>query len=260
MSVNRSHLGSAGSSGDGGRSGSLEWLRSTAVLYVLTQIPMIAFLTGYLWGWTSFSTATIAGLYLAFILTPLWVLREKNRSRSSSDPVHNLALYSMWALIPYTVYDLARIPAYLFGSPYWDRWYDFGAELAGGPPDSWSALITGTLVHSIQGWVLGLGYFVLFRRHTLAGSLAYLFLFLSLAYSWLFVSFAKSDPTPIFFFTVFWSHLWMAIAAWGAAKLIRSRRWRRIPSTARGVAVGGAGVVCSSPFVVAFWEAAAVAS
>ncbi|MDQ3662656.1 MAG: hypothetical protein M3454_16700 [Actinomycetota bacterium] len=238
--------------------GALEWARSRFVLYVLVQIPMLAFVTGYLWGWSTFSTTTIVGLYAAFILTPLWVVREKQRSQNPADPVHHLARYSLWALVPFAIYDLARVPTYyLLDAPYWDRWYDFGARITNGPLEEWSSLVAGTLVHSIQGWVLGLGYFILFRRHTLAGAVAYLGIFLSFVYAWLFVSFASSEPTAEFLFVVFWAHLWMAVAAWAVAKL-HSRQWvAGRGRTAATAATAATATACGSPFALAFWEAAA---
>jgi hypothetical protein len=38
-----------------------------------------------------------------------------------------LATFAIVALIPYTLYDWARVPMnFIFGIPFWDHWFDWG--------------------------------------------------------------------------------------------------------------------------------------
>lgn len=135
----------------------VELTMKRGVPYLLTQIPMLAFLIGYAWDVTTFANATVLTLYVAVILLPAWALYRVSRSDDPEEPVHHLGRYAAYALIPYAVYDLVRVPTcYLLDAPYWDRWYDFGSQLTGAPV-GWASLVTGTLVHMVQGYVLGLG-------------------------------------------------------------------------------------------------------
>ncbi|MGH2634706.1 MAG: hypothetical protein ACRDHU_00930 [Actinomycetota bacterium] len=224
--------------------------------YLLVQIPMLAFLIGYAWDWTTFANATIFMLYLGVILLPAWIIYRQSRSDDPEEPVHHLGRYAVYALVPYAVYDLARVPTYyLLDAPYWDRWYDFGSQLTG-IPAGWATLVTGTLVHMVQGYVLGLGFYILFRHHSLRNALLYLFVFLSLVYSWTFPTFILSSPTtPSFYFNVWWAHLWMALAAW-FTPIAHQQLWPRLRSRGgRTAGVAGVSVIYLFPFGFAFWQA-----
>jgi hypothetical protein len=100
-------------------------------------------------------------------------------------------------VFPVIVFDLARIPMhYAFGNVFWGTWFDFGSSLTGQPPSAWSSLVVGTFLHIFQGYVLALGYYILFRRASLVTALAYLFVGLSAVYSWLFPTYVILGPTP----------------------------------------------------------------
>lgn len=232
----------------------LRWFQKRGILYLLTQAPMIAFIVGYLLGWTSFLIASLASFVALAVGLPRWVRYRRRRAQDRNDPAHHASRFAMMALVPVAEYDFVRIPNfYLLESPYWDRWFDFGHELTGASLTSWSALIVGTLVHYLQGWSLAFGFYVLFPRHVLPGALVYLFAFLTLTYVVLFVRYAGSELTVSFVYKVAWDHFWMAIAAWGMAELMRHRA--REPAFLATPSVLSVGVlICLVPFAFAFWQ------
>ena len=195
----------------------LDWIVKRGVLYGLTQAPMIALVVGYFWRWTDFATATAFTVIPAYILLPIWIMIRKSRSDDPQEPAHHFHRYALYALLPYVIYNLSRMPMhYLLGIVFWDHWYDFGAALTGRPVDQWSSLLPGTLLHSLQGYVLALGFYVLYKRHSLLNSLIYVWVFLSMIYSWAYPTFVLVDfqPPAKWFFVVWWAHFWMALAVW----------------------------------------------
>jgi hypothetical protein len=219
-----------------------QWMLKRGVLYVLTQTPMIALIIGYFWRWTDYASANAFTVILAFVLLPVWIILRRNASNDPNEPVHHFHKYALWALVPYVVYNFARIPMhFLLKIVFWDHWYDFGYELTGQPVDQWSSLIPGTFIHSLQGYVLALGFYILYKRHTLLNALIYVWIFLSTIYTWTYPTFILVDfqPPPKWFFVVWWAHFWMAIAAWAVPKTIYSPTfWSRF-----GTRAAKAGVV-----------------
>jgi hypothetical protein len=232
-----------------------EWLLKRGVLYVLTQAPMVSFLAGYLWQWTSFATATVISLGGASLLLPLWIRFRRSRSNDPQEPVFRLARYAAFALVPVAIYDLVRIPNfYLLGNAYWDRWFDFGSQLTGGPSEAMSSLVLGTLVHYLQGYVLGLGFYILFDSPSLRNAMAYLWVFLSVVYSAAFTIFADSEFSVLFIYDVWWNHFWMAVAAWLTPIAFRAwTTWRA--GLQRRLLAPAVCTVLLSPFAFAFLEA-----
>jgi uncharacterized protein len=232
-----------------------EWLLKRGVLYVLTQAPMVSFLAGYLWRWTSFATATVISLGSALLLLPVWIRFRRSRSNDPQEPVFRLAQYAAFALVPVAIYDLVRIPNfYLLGNAYWDRWFDFGSQLTGGPSEAMSSLVLGTLVHYLQGYVLGLGFYILFDSPSLRNAMAYLWVFLSVVYSAAFTIFADSEFSVLFVYDVWWNHFWMAVAAWLTPVAFRAwTTWRA--GLQRRLLVPAVCTLLLSPFAFAFLEA-----
>jgi hypothetical protein len=194
-----------------------EWMVKRGILYGLISTPITALFIGYFYRWTSFPIATAFTVLLAFAILPAWVVARRYRSTDPDEPVHHLHRYALWALIPYVVYNIARVPMhYLLQIVFWDHWYDYGYELTGFPVDQWGSLFPGTLLHSLQGYVLTLGFYILYKRHTLLNALAYVWIFLSTIYTWTFPTFVLVDfqPPAKWFFVVWWAHFWMALAAW----------------------------------------------
>jgi len=213
-----------------------DWMLKRGILFLLISTPMISLFPGFFLKWTNFAAATAYTVIIAFAVLPAWVIYRKSRSTDPDEPVHHLHKYALWALAPYVVYNLARIPMhYALGIVFWDHWYDYGSELTGVPVDQWGSLIPGTLLHSLQGYVLGLGFYILYKRHSLLNALCYVWLFLSTMYTWTFPTYVLVDfrPPPQWFFVVWWAHFWMALAAWYLPKTLFSRNlWDRLRSPA----------------------------
>lgn len=225
-----------------------DWVVKRGVLYLLTQTPMIAFLIAVAFRWTTLPIATAYSVILAFIVLPIWISYRKSRSTDPEEPAHDFHKLAVWSLVPYTVYNIARIPMfYLLGVAFWNHWAGYGTQLTGQGaligqlPGRWSSLIAGILIHSIQGYVLVLGYYVLFKRRTLVSALLYVWVMLSLIYSTVFPYFILVDfrPGAKWYFVVWWAHFWMAIAAWYVPKHygFDFRKWFR-SSLAKALALG----------------------
>jgi hypothetical protein len=238
------------------------WIVKRGILYALTQSPMIALLIGYFFDWLPFPVAFSVIVIPTFVALPIWVLLRKNQSADVDDPAHHFHKYAVWALIPFVVYNVSRLPMhFLFGVVFWDRWFDYGYQLTGEPQSEFSSLISGMILHSLQGYVLVLGFYVLFKHHSLRNSLLYNFVFLSAMYSWIFPNFAMVATYPPSFgwyFTVWWAHFWMAIAAWFVPRINVSRMWSRLDGhIGKTVGIAACLVLWLSPNLFVFWRVAA---
>ena len=237
------------------------WIIKRGILYALTQSPMIALLVGYFFDWLPFPVAFSVILIPAFVALPIWVLLRRTQSGDADDPAHHFHKYAVWALVPFVVYNVSRVPMhFLFGVVFWDRWFDYGYQLTGEPQSGFASLISGMVLHSLQGYVLVLGFYVLFKHHSLRNSLLYNFVFLSAMYSWIFPNFAMVatyPPSFAWYFTVWWAHFWMAIAAWLMPRLDVSRMWSRLNGPmAKALAIAACLVLWLSPNLVVFWRVA----
>jgi len=228
------------------------------VLYGLTQAPMIALMVGFIFKWTTYPLVTVFVVLPTVILLPVWILYRRRVSDDPDEPANRFARIALSAVFPVIVFDLARIPMhYALGNVFWGTWFDFGNSLTGQPPSHWSSLAAGTLLHIFQGYVLALGYYILFRRATLLSALLYLFVGLSALYSWQFPRYVILGPTPLrWYFVIWWAHLWFALTAWAAPRLdtagLRARL--RHPGAAPA-AVGVAVILAAVPFGFVFWRA-----
>jgi hypothetical protein len=235
-----------------------DWVVKRGILYLLTQMPMIAFVVSVGFHWTTFPVATVYTVILAFVVLPIWVSYRRNRSGDPDEPANHFYKYALWALVPYVIYNISRIPTfYLFRVTFWDHWYGYGAQLTSLPPNQLSSLAAGTLIHSVQGYVLVLGYYILFPRRTLRSALVYVWVFLSLIYSTLFPKFILIDfsPGPRWYFVVWWAHFWMALAAWYVPKLYGGNFWSRLKAPAKALTAAVAAVVYLLPVIFVFWQA-----
>jgi hypothetical protein len=236
-----------------------EWVVKRGVLFALIETPIISLFVGMFFRYTTYPIATVFSVLLAFAILPVWILIRKNQSTDPDEPVHHLHRYALYALVPYVVYNISRVPMhYIFNIVFWDHWYDFGSEFTGQPVDQWSSLLPGTVLHSLQGYVLALGYFILFQRHSLFNALLYIFMYLSALYSFQFPVYVLVDwqPPPKWFFVVWWAHFWMAIAAWLMPRLRAGERWGRLSYATRAVVLPVLALVYVSPFAFVFWRAA----
>jgi hypothetical protein len=141
------------------------WFLQRGVLYGLTQTPMIALMVGFVFKWISYPVATVFFVLPTVILLPVWILYRRRVSSDPDEPANRFGRLALWAVFPVIVFDLARIPMhYALGNVFWGTWFDFGNSLTGQPPSHWTSLAAGTFLHIFQGYVLALGYYILFRR------------------------------------------------------------------------------------------------
>jgi hypothetical protein len=234
-----------------------QWVLKRGVLYGLTQTPMLALLVGFIFKWTTYPLAMTFTVLPTTFLLPAWILYRRRVSSDREEPANRFPRLLLWALFPIVVFDLARIPMHFaLGNVFWGTWFDFGNSLTGQPPAHWSSLTAGTLLHITQGYVLALGYYVLFPRRSLLTALAYLFVGLSAFYSWLFPQYVILGPTPFkWYFVIWWAHFWFALAAWAVPRLdtVKLRARLRRPTIAWSAA-GGAVLIAVATFSFVFWR------
>lgn len=233
------------------------WIVQRAVLFVLTQTPMIALVVGFVFKWISYPVAMALFVLPIVILLPAWISYRRRVSSDPDEPSNQFGRIAVWAVFPVVVFDLARIPMhYVVGNVFWGTWFDFGSSLTGQPPSHWTSLAVGTFLHIFQGYVLALGYYILFPRAKLRSALDYMFFLLSAIYSLLFPRYVILGPTPFkWYLVIWWAHLWFALTAWATPRLDRSalRSWLRRP------AIGAIGavmviVLAAAPFSFVFWR------
>lgn len=233
------------------------WFLQRGVLYGLTQTPMIALVVGFVFKWISYPVATVFFVLPTVILLPVWIIYRRRVSSDPDEPANRFGRLALWAVFPVIAFDLARIPMhYALGNVFWGTWFDFGSSLTGQPPSHWTSLAAGTFLHIFQGYVLALGYYILFRRVRLLSALAYLFVFLSVIYSWQFPRYVILGPTPFnWYFVIWWAHFWFAVTAWAVPRLDRPglRDWLRRPVAASAAAVTVL-ALAAVPFGFVFWR------
>jgi hypothetical protein len=232
------------------------WVLKHGIPYVLIMMPMNTLLVGVFFRWTTWPQANIATI-LAFLALAIYVPLRLRYSDDPDEPLRRLPALALLALFPIVVYNLVRIPMhYLLGVVFWDHWYDYGSELTGLPVDQWSTLFSGTILHVLQGYVLVLGYYVLFKRKTWLNGLVYVFFLLSSIYSWTFPTFILVDfqPPPKWFFVVWWAHFWLALTAVAVYKLYESGYFRRFTGVARSVGITVLVLVWFVPLLFVVWR------
>ena len=134
-----------------------------------------------------------------------------------------LATYALWALLPYTLYDWGRVPMNLiFGIPFWDHWYDWGASIMGtsGTIFRYDTLTTGLASHVLRGWGFGVAYYILVRRVTLVSAFA-MGWGMTFLYWLVFPVWVLTDALPpwIWWFTAWMSHMVFALGLWLSPKV-----------------------------------------
>lgn len=233
----------------------VEWVLKRGVLFVLLLTPVTALLVGLLrivpnrLGYLT--------LMLAFLALPIWVVLRGRLSDDPDEPVHHLHRYALYALFPYVVFSVVRIPAfYLFHFSYWAPWYTFGNGATGEPVGAISSLLPGAALYSLQGYSLSMGFYTLFKGHTLLNATLYFGLFIASLYSFVFPVFLMVGAAPGWTFHVinYWAHLWMGATA-AFAPVFFARIWPRLRPGAQSAAVGGLALVWLAPYAFAFGQA-----
>jgi hypothetical protein len=151
------------------------WLGYRGLLALILFTPQIG-LFAY---WVTYTDITLGTGMFYLTLVPFMIalpLTALLPGKSGITP-KTLGIVAVMALIPYTIYDWARVPMNLiFGIPFWDHWFDWGNSILGttatgatatGTIFTYEQLTTGLVSHIMRGWGLAMGYYILVRRVTL---------------------------------------------------------------------------------------------
>ena len=234
-----------------------EWIVKRGVLFALTQAPIFAIVGSSLFLGLAKYSVTVFAIIISFAAFPVWIAYRKSRSDDPDEPVHHLHRFALYALIPMAAFSVARFPTnFLFGMAYWHPWYDFGNALTGQPTNQFTSLLPGSLLYSLQGYSLSMGFYILFKRHSFFNAVLFLCVYLSSVYSFVFPVYGRIGlpSPPVWHATVWWAHFWMAVGAWGMPKF-----WQKVwPSLRRPVRVASVltiAVTVASPAAFAVWRA-----
>jgi hypothetical protein len=232
-----------------------DWVVKRGVLFALVTAPLASLFLGLL----RITTPRMGYLYLllASIALPAWVAWRRARSTDPDEPAHHFHRYALYSLVPVAMFSLVRIPALsLTRFVFWMPWYGFGVGATGQPPGTIGSLLPGALLYLLQGWSLGMVYYVLFKRHTLLNAMLLYTGFISSLYSFIFPVFIMVGlpATPVFHLTNYWAHTWMGLTAWFMPRFWQ-RTWPRLARPARACAIAGLALVFAAPFTYVLAEA-----
>jgi hypothetical protein len=117
-------------------------------------------------------------------------------------------------------------------------------------------LLPGALLYTLQGWSLGMVYYVLFKRHTLLNAILLYTGFIPSLYSFIFPVFVMVGlpATPVFHLTNYWAHTAMGLTAWFMPRFWQ-RTWPRLARAGRACAIAGLALVFAAPFTYVIAEA-----
>ena len=235
--------------------GLTRWVAERGILFLLLLSPVAALFLGLLR-----LVPTRVGylaIMLAFLATPAWVAWRRSVSTDPTEPAFHLHRYALYALFPYVVFSVVRIPMfYVFDAVYWAPWQTFGFGSTGNPVGFWPSLIAGATCYSLQGFALSMGFYVLFKRHNLLNALLYYFVFISSLYAFVFpvLLLRGSKPGLPFQFTNYWAHFWMGLTA-VAVPVLFTRVWPALGARGRSLTVAGLLAVWVAPYAFAFAQA-----
>ncbi len=231
------------------------WVAERGILFLLLLSPVGALFLGLMR-----LVPTRVGylvVLLAFLAAPAWVAWRRSVSTDATEPAFHLHRYALYALFPYVVFSVVRIPMfYLFDAVYWAPWQTFGFGSTGNPVGFWPSLISGAACYSLQGFALSMGFYTLFKRHNLLNALLYYFVFISSLYAFVFpvLLLRGSKPGLPFQFTNYWAHFWMGLTA-VAVPVLFTRVWPRLRARGRSLTVAGLLAVWVAPYAFAFAQA-----
>jgi hypothetical protein len=233
-----------------------EWLLKRGILWGMTQTPLLAILGGVFFHIAPYRFLLLPML-VSFIALPVWVAYRKKVSTDPDEPVHHLHKYALWAIVPAAMFSVSRIPLhYTIGIIYWHPWYDFGNALTGTALSGQETLAVGGLLNAIQGWAIGVGFYILFKRHSLINVLLYVAVWVSALYSYTFGAYSRVGlkSPPIWHASMAWAHWWMALTLWFIAALY-ARRWARFSLAQRATVVAIGVLILAIPSAFAQWRA-----
>ena len=228
------------------------------ILAGIVLAPLHSVLTGLGARLVPFSVSTVAFLGFAFLTLPLLVgLLARYES-----PGFGLEIgkYAFWALFPFQIfYNLSRVVVNLIlGEPYWDIWFVYGGSSMGiANNQTWGALAGGALVHSLQGWALAMGFYLLFKPRLL-WCLLYGFLFLSITYSLFFPNFVVTQFPVDFkwYFMVWEAHFFFALGLWAVPKVLENPQLRSRFRLGNPLVWGVILVLWATPFALLVYQVA----
>lgn len=228
-----------------------DWIVKRGLLFAFLQMPIAALFVGFLLRLTTLPLATF-GVFISFAAFPAWVSHRRAVSHDPAEPVHHLHRYALYALVPYAMFSIARIPTlYTSHLVYWQLWYGFGSQLTGEPGTQLASLVPGMAMYTIQGMGLAMSFYVLFQRHSLVNAMLFLGVLLPALFCYIFPVFALAGATPgAAWYVVHWlAHLAMAVTAWAMPKM-----WAALPHLRRGhrlAAVAAVVTLVATPYAFA---------
>jgi hypothetical protein len=234
-----------------------QWALERGVLYALLQTPILAIIGGTPFMSIVPYTFAVLPMFAAFVLLPMWIVYRKRVSTNPDEPVHHLHKYALWSLAPAAMFTVVRIPLfYLMGIIYWHPWYDFGNALTGAGITGQDTLAIGGMMNAIQGWSMGMGFYLLFKRHSLINVLLYITVWISALYSFTFGTYSRVGlPSPAYWHAAMaWAHFGMAMTLWFTPVFMR-RWWPSFGMPARVATVAVGGLILLIPSVFAQYKA-----
>jgi hypothetical protein len=233
-----------------------QWVLERGILYALTQTPILAIIGGLFYRILPYPFMLVPML-AAFVALPIWISYRRRVSTNPDEPVHHLHRYALWALPAAAMFSVSRIPLhYAIGIIYWHPWYDFGNALTGTPLGHLDTLAVGGLLNLIQGWAMGTGFFILFKRFSLVNVLLYISVWISSLYSFDFAMYSRVglNSPPYWHASMAWAHFWMAITLWFMPRFT-GLTWPRLATFGRAGAVGAGALIVLAPSVFAQYRA-----
>jgi hypothetical protein len=233
------YISQKGERGGGGGGGLLRylydkdgggWLGYRGLFAILLSSPQLG-LFAY---WITYTSVSLSAGMFYLTLIPMMVaipLISLLPGKSGITP-KKLATFAVLALIPYTLYDWARVPMNLtVGIPFWDHWFDWGASILGatgtttGTIFTYENLTTGLVAHIMRGWGFAVAYYLLVRRVTLLSAFAFSW-FMTIFYWIVFPVWVLTDALPpwIWWFAAWASHMVFALGLWVAPKIFEYYR------------------------------------
>lgn len=189
-----------------------------AIIFASPQFGLFAY-------WVTYTGVTLgAGMFYLTLLPILFglIITGVLPGRSGIT-TKNFAIFAIWAVLAYSLYDWARVPMNIFvGVPFWEHWFDWGDSILGGQGTifTYGNLTTGLISHILRGLGFAMAYYILVRRVTPLS--AFIFAFFMTVYYWIvFPVFVLTDALPpwIWWFTAWQSHMAFAGGLWLAPKI-----------------------------------------
>jgi hypothetical protein len=234
-----------------------QWVLERGILYALTQTPILAIIGGVFYHVLPYQYLVLA-IFASLVMLPVWISYRKRVSTNPDEPVHHLHKYAVWALPAAGMFTVSRIPLhYTIGIIYWHPWYDFGSALTGGSLSSPVTLFIGGVLNLLQGWAMGTGFYILFKRFSLMNVILYISVWISSLYSYDFGDFSRVGllSPPYWHTSMAWAHFSMAMTLWFIPRF-NTVRWPSLNLTGRTGAVGVGVALVLIPTVFAQYRSA----